>query len=367
MKKNILFVARDNGGCGFYRCKQPASFINRRGLADAVYVLNRPTPEQLLSADLVVMQEMGNVEASNIVDFMIKNKIPYITEFDDFVFHVSPNNLAGIQVWNPGTLYLHRSLEMTKKAFGVTVSTKWMAREFFPYNKLVFVAPNYLDKDLWDIPTTKKADDKIRIGWAGGNAHADDLKMISKVLDKIVKEYKGKVIFETMGMTAQELAGVFPMQATNEVCPSCGYEGELHHHPGENLENYPLILSQMGWDIALAPVINNAFGNAKSDLKIKEYAALGIPVVASPVDPYKEAAKSNAQVLFAETFDEWYNNIKELIENTELRSEMARKNKEWAQENWIQDNVPDIFRIYEYFIDLAERTLGPKENRLKIN
>lgn len=365
MKKKILFVARDSSGCGFFRCKQPSTFLNRLGLLEAEYVLNNPSKEQLLSADLVVMQEMGAMNATNILNFMQQNNIPFITEFDDFIWHVSPHNQAGTLAWNPATLYTHRSIELARKGMGITVSTNWLAREFFPYNERVFVVPNYLNKEVWDQPIVKKADGKIRIGWAGGNAHGDDLKMISKVLEKILSEYKGKVIFETMGMTAQELSGVFPMQSTQGTCIACGYEGELHHHPGETLDNYALIMASHGWDFALAPVIDNAFGNAKSDLKLKEYSALGLPVVASRVDSYEEAGKSNAQVLFATTFDEWYNNIKELIENSELRNEMSKKAKEWAERNWIQDNVQSISEIYLQIIAFSEQALGTKESRLK--
>lgn len=361
----ILFVARDDGGCGFYRCMQPANFLKRAGLADAHYIFKTPSKEELFDADLVIMQEMGHTEATNIANFMDKHKIPYMTEFDDYVFHVSPHNLAGYPAWNPSTLFLHRSLEMTKKAVGMTVSTNFLAREFFPYNNNIFVIPNYLDKDKWDQPTVKKADGKIRIGWCGGNAHADDLKMISKVLDKIVKEYKGKIVFETMGMTRHELAGVFPMTIHNDVCPSCGYEGELHHYPGESIENYPMVLASKGWDIAVAPVIDNAFGNSKSDIKIKEYSAMGLPIVASPVAPYREAAEAGASIVFARTFEEWYKAIKDLIEDESRRQEMSKANKDWSKGNWIQDHIGEIAEAYKQMIFAVEQFLGKKEDRLQ--
>ncbi len=364
-KPNIIFVRRDDGGCGFFRCIQPTIFLNRAGLANAVDVFRSPSHEQLLAADLVIMQDTGTVESSNIINFMMENKIPFMTEYDDFIQHISPRNIYGYPAWNPSTLFIHRSMEATKKAFGVTVSTPQLAREYFPYNSNIYVIPNYLDKDRWDLPIVKRSDGKIRIGWCGGNAHADDLRMVSKVLDKIVKEYNGKVIFETMGMTRQELAGVFPMKVQGEVCSSCGYEGELHHYPGEALDQYPTVLASKGWDIAIAPVINNAFGNCKSDLKIKEYSAMGIPVVASPVVPYKEAARNHAQILFAETFEEWYNCLKELIDNQAKRDEMARANKEWISQYWIQDNIWKTFQVYQQVISKSQRTLGTTEDRLK--
>lgn len=363
----ILFVARDNGGCGFYRCKQPADFLKRSGLADAEYVLTNPTKEQLFAADLVVMQEMGSMNSSNLMRFMQENKIPYIAEFDDFIFHVSPNNVAGHQAWNPSTLYLHRSLQLAKQSVGITVSTKMLAKEFFPYNPYIYVIQNFLDKEKWDQPVSRRSDGKTRIGWCGGNAHADDLHMISKVLNKVVKEYEGKVVFETMGMTRHELSGVFPMDPTSaDSCPSCGFEGTLHHHPGETLDDYPVVLAGKAWDFALAPVIDNAFGNAKSDLKIKEYAAMGLPIIASRVKPYIEAAESGAHIIFADTFEEWYTAIKDLVENVAQRDAIARSNKAWIQNFWIQDNIGSIFEVYKQVIDQVRPILGITEDRLTL-
>lgn len=365
---NILFVARDDGGCGFFRCEQPAKFLGRSGLANALHVLRTPTPEQLMNADLVILQETGSTNSAQLIQFMLKNNIPFITEFDDFIHHISPHNAGGYGSWNPSTLFLNRAVEAMRHGVGMTVSTPQLAREYFPYNQMIYVVPNYLDKEKWDNPVTKRSDDKIRIGWCGGNAHADDLKMIAPVIDKIVKEYKGKVIFETMGMTRQELAGVFPMTPTppEDVCPSCGFEGDLHHFPGEELANYPVVLASKGWDIAVAPVINNAFGNCKSDLKIKEYAAVGIPTVASPVVPYAEAVKDGAKVILADTFDEWYVALKSLIEDAEKRATLSRENKAWVEKYWIQDNIGKTFAAYKQIIDRVVPILGTREHRLKM-
>lgn len=360
---NILFVARDSGGCGYYRCEQPAKFIKRMGLANTEVVLRNPSQDQLLNSDLVILQETGSVEASNIARFCLNNKIPYIAEFDDFIHHVSPHNVFGYPAWNPSTLYIHRAMELSKVAFAMTVSTPQMAREYFPYNPSVYVVPNYLDEERWTNPLVIKNDGKIRIGWMGGNAHADDLKMISRILDKIVKEFKGKVIFETMGMTKQELTGVFLSKDFSGSCPSCGYEGELHHFPGESQDTYPLVVASKGWDIALAPVVNNAFGNCKSDLKIKEYSAVGLPIIASPIVPYKEAAQNGAGIVFANSFEEWYNGIKDLVKNKAKREAMAKQNKEWIKKYWIQNNAQNIFEVYKQVLEKAD-TVFKKPNLL---
>ncbi len=364
----ILFIARDDGGCGLFRCVQPANFMTRAGLAEARAILpnmiGEPTPAQLFEADLVIMQEMGSLKAEEIYHFCLEHNIPFLAEFDDFVQHVSPTNLGGWGAWNPGTLYVHRAMRMAQSSFGITVSTPWLAREYYPYHPFVYVIPNYLDKDRWDNPITKRNDGKIRIGWMGGNAHRDDLTMISGIIQKLIEEGKGKVVFETIGMTENELHGVFPGRSMPEACPSCGYEGERHHFPGESFNDYPAVLASKGWDMAVAPVIENAFGSAKSDLKVKEYAAAGIPIVASPIAPYRDAAKNNAQIRFADTFEEWYDNLKSLIRNPKKRDEISRQNKEWVSKYWIQDNIGKIFEVYSQILERAELTLGKKKNKV---
>lgn len=360
-KPKILFVARDDGGCGFFRCTQPANFLNRAGLADAKTVLLDPTPKELLEADLVVMQFAGSPEASQIANFLRKNNVPYVTEFDDFIQHVSPNNKGGYSAWNPSTLFVHRSMEMARLGFGMTVSTNWLAREYFPYNKNIYVIPNYLDKEKWMNPVIKKEDGKVRIGWAGGNAHADDLLMVSEALKKVIKNSKNNVKFETFGMTESELNGVFPnLENPKGHCISCGHEGDLEHHPGELIENYPLILSTMGWDFAIAPVIDNSFGNSKSDIKIKEYAAVGLPIIASPVRPYLDAAKDGAYIFFAETHNDWVRYMEKLSKDKKLRDQITKHNKEWVEKYWIQDRIHDNFEIYSHIVKQAKIQLGDK-------
>jgi len=362
--KKILFVSRDQGGCGFYRCQQPAAFLKRAGLFDAETVFQSPSREQLMSADLVVMQEMGSARASGIARFMVERRIPFLAEFDDFIHHVSPRNLGGWPGWNPSTLMVHRSMEMARAAFGIQVSTNQLAREYFPYNPTVYILPNWLDRDLWDVPVGRKGDGKVRIGWAGGNAHGDDLKMVSKVIEKVIRDSDGKAVFETMGMTANELHAHFPMQPTPPgSCEKCGHEGPLHHHAGESLREYPGGLAAKGWDIAIAPVIGNSFGAAKSDLKVKEYSALGLPVVASRVQPYVEAQAAGAPVALADSFEEWYDAVMGLVRDRGLREDVGRKGRQWAQGNWIQDRVFGISSVYNDVIAQAERSLGKREDR----
>lgn len=349
--KTVLYVLRDEGGCGLYRCAQPATFLRLRGLMNTIVDFKNATREHILQADIIVLQESGSAISVDIQNFAMENKKPVVIETDDFLHKVSPHNVSGYGAWNPGTLYLHRFVNQSIKANAITVSTPQLARELFPYNDNVYVLPNFLNERKWDLQQTKKNDGIIRIGWAGGNAHKDDLMMISKVLEKIIKEYNGKVKFETMGMVKGELQNIFKnLNEFNDICPKCDYQGESVTWMGESLDNYPIVLASHGWDIALAPVINESFGNCKSDLKLKEYSAIGYPIVASDVVPYREAFDNGCDVLLARTFEEWYNYIKELIDNPERRDKMRKHNKGWIAGKWIGDNIQSYADVYHQII-----------------
>lgn len=357
----VLFVARDEGGCGYYRCYQPAVALRRLGLANTMVDMRETTPEHIQKADIVVFQAIGVLSSIEAMDFALKENKAVVVEIDDFLHVVSPHNPA-YSSWNPNNLILGRAVEQIKRADGLTVSTPQLAREFAPYQDNIFVLPNFLGKHLWDdLPVQKKTDGVIRLGWAGGNAHFDDLKLIAPVIEKIVKEYGGKVKFETMGMTKQELKGAFSMEEFFEICPKCGYQGEVHHLPGEKIEDYPQILASYGWDIALAPIVETAFNMAKSDLKLKEYAAVGFPMVASAVTPYREARANGCHVRLASNFKEWYNYIKELIEHPETRDKIAKDNKEWVKQYWIDDNAKHYLDTFQQILTIKQNSHGANQ------
>lgn len=353
----VLFVVRDDGGCGFYRCYQPAVALRRHGLFNTITDLHETTPEHIDQADIVVFQDIGSPSSLEAFAYAVSKNKAIVVESDDLLMNVSPNN-PGFQAWSPATLYLHRATEQMHKADALTVTTEALAREYFPYNKNIYILPNYLDQNLWDNPLVRKSDGVIRIGWCGGNSHLDDLKHISKVIEKIVKEFDGKVKFETMGMLKQELPDVFHMHEMAEPCPKCQYQGQYQPQPGEPLQDYPKVLATKAWDIALAPIVDTAFNRAKSDLKIKEYGACGFAVVASAVEPYIQAKKAGADIVLASTFEEWYNAIKWLIENQVERVEMAQRNKEWAEKQYIDDHIEKYAEVYKQIIIKKQNSHG---------
>ena len=293
--KTVLFVIRDKGGCGYYRCLQPAMYLRRYNLMNTITDFKKATKEHIDQADIVVFQEIGSTSSLEAFRYAKKTGKAVVVEVDDLLNMVSPNNKAGYGAWNPSTLYLERAVHKMRGAHAMTVSTPQLARDYGPYNKNIYVLPNYLSEQQWDQRSIKKSDGLIRIGWVGGNSHLDDLKMMVPVIKKLISEYGNKIRFELMGMLEKELDGAFSeLDKFDHECPKCEYKGQIKFHPGQPLEQYTTVLATHGWDIGIAPIVNTAFNCAKSDLKLKEYAAMGFATVASKVTPYIEAEQNGS-------------------------------------------------------------------------
>jgi glycosyltransferase involved in cell wall biosynthesis len=99
---------------------------------------------------------------------------------------------------------------------------------------------------------------------------------------------------------------------------------------GERVRRFPLtdwrewfeLMSQI--DIAISPLErDNIFCRAKSEIKFVEAGALGIPLVASDTDPFRDAIGHGADGFLALNDKEWIDAFTRLIEQPALRKKMG--------------------------------------------
>lgn len=239
-------------------------------------------------------------------------KKPLLVDVDDYVQFTRPHN-PGYQSFHPGNAFNHLNLTLLGITDGVTCSTKFLKKEYSKNNKKITVCPNSLDlkwRSSFDNvkPTIAKKKDEIRIGWAGSAAHYENLKMIVRPLREIMLKYPN-VTFHYTGL----FGDLFEWPDLKRRIKKVKFA---------SLKNWPKKLKQMGLDIALAPLADNNFNRAKSNLRILEYWAAKYPVIASPVEPYK-FIKKNIDGILAKEESDWYNKIEELILNEQKRKNLV--------------------------------------------
>jgi len=80
------------------------------------------------------------------------------------------------------------------------------------------------------------------------------------------------------------------------------------------------------------------FARAKSAVKALEYAALGIPVIASDVGPYREFVLDGVTGYLVRRDHEWERRLRDLANDDAMRIEMGAKAREHARDWTIQAN-----------------------------
>ncbi len=124
------------------------------------------------------------------------------------------------------------------------------------------------------------------------------------------------------------------------------------HLPGIAYGDLPLELSQ--FDIGLAPIADTAVNQARSDVKLKEYAASGVPWLASPIGPYAGFGEQHGGRLVED--GDWFRAIDDLMNDPEMRRLLTQRGQRWAASQTIEGHVEAWEQTFE---DAVEQARSP--------
>ena len=262
-------------------------------------------------ADVVVMQ-LAHFPDSLMTFAGIKEMFPgtpVVAEVDDNYISTASYNPA-FQAYEPGRPLRDIANKQFQIADALIVSTPYLKDVYAELNDNIHVVPNCIDLKRWDVKARNKPG--IRIGWAGGASHYEDLKLLEPIIHATLKKHKGvKFVF---------LHGI-PEFLKNIPDVECVYRFE-------RIDKYPRYLAANDFDIGLAPLIDNAFNRGKSNLRWLEYSALGIPTVASNVGHFKETINHGVDGFLADSKEDFQNYLDHLITNRKERIAVGLRAKE---------------------------------------
>lgn len=248
------------------------------------------------------------------------------------------------------------SRELMHMADGITVSTPELKAEIYNmFPKLqekIHVIPNALDFSQYKI--RKGGNKKLRIGFQGSNIHVQDLLIVIDAIAELQKEYGFE--FYIFGIDNK------PFKDLNKFC--LNYKDkkwkwiedfpelykkleqmEYTHIPTVAYEKYRDKLSDVNFDIGIAPLTDNRFNRSKSCLKFYEYAAVGTVTLASKVLPY--TYEMDDVDLVKNRHDKWVSKLRKLITDEKYRAERAKAQRSWVLEN---RDIKDVVKKWEQTI-----------------
>lgn len=99
------------------------------------------------------------------------------------------------------------------------------------------------------------------------------------------------------------------------------------------------------FDFAIAPLADTAVNQARSDIKVKEYAAAGVAWLASPIGPYAELGEQEGGRLVPD--GDWAAAIESLMNDADTRRVLAQRGMRWAAGETIETQVDVWERTFE--------------------
>lgn len=313
----VLAFPADEGGCGAYRVRWPAAALAAQG-HDVTLQAGLPgrwvdrrdgTPELVgmdpVDADVVVLQRPLGRDLARAIPHLQAQGIAVVVEIDDDFSSIPPQNVS----WktchprnNPHRNWDHLAAAC-RAADLVTVTTPALARRYGNHGR-VAVIPNFVPE--WYLQVRQPKPAPPTIGWTGSVAtHPGDLEVTHGAVARVVAETGCRFAVVGTGVGVGERLGL------DADPPGTGW-CELEAYP------YPMA----AFDVGIVPLADTAFNAAKSCLKLMEFAALGVPAVASPTADNLRL-HAHGVGLIARRPRDWVRGLHTLLGDEDLRAEMA--------------------------------------------
>ena len=152
--------------------------------------------------------------------------------------------------------------------------------------------------------------ERLTLGYMGSASHNHDLELVAPAINRILKAYP-QVDVTLFGSISKQPAAK-QIKARLQIQP--GVFGDY--------SAFRKRLSELRFDIGLAPLRDIPFNRVKTATKWVEYAEAGIPVLASDVEPYRPMAEAGA--LLAVRPEQWEAGLREMIESPGLRQNLVQ-------------------------------------------
>lgn len=389
-KINVLAIPSDGSGVGKFRSVDPHAKL--QNLFPDEFHVDIETQPNLNDINFWKKYQIVHFHRSIGQDYDYSVKfiqqlksmgIVVIADIDDYWLPTKEHPIQQLILQNK----IHKKIVANLKvADYVTTTTELFANEIRKLNKNVIVLPNAVDPNDPQFREPTLESEKIRVGWLGGSSHLHDLKLLdgmvsklSPIQDKLQYYVCG---FDTRG-TITEINQKTGQKTQRPIKPeetvwvkyekiftndykiiTPRYKDYLdtfveNDYLGVEKENYVRVWTRpvnsyaknySKFDISLAPIKNHIFNRMKSQLKVIEAGFYKKALIASNVGPYTIDLKhaldkgnftdGNALLVNENNnHSDWTKNIKKLVENPNMITDLGERLYETVKDKYNLNNV----------------------------
>jgi glycosyltransferase involved in cell wall biosynthesis len=330
----IAAVIYENMLGSIYRSLVPLQELAHRGHMVHLEESTDPAnPQLLFDADVVQFCRVCHYPVQHLARRLRRAGVATVWDNDDDITTIPKDHATMTRLRGRRGQRIHLDMVgMMRCVDVVTTPSERLAERYRAASRAdVRVLPNYL-------PPTFERPERVmphagitRVGWTATPEHRDDYERLH-LRDAFQRLLERNLELEIV---------VF------------GLDLELNsrryfHLPFDAYGDLPNTLSRI--DIGIAPIANNDLNAIRSDVKLKEYAAMGLPWLASPIGPYAGLGEAQGGRLVAD--DRWYEEIDALVQDADERSRLGYRARQWAAGERIEDHAEQWEQLYA---DAAER------------
>jgi glycosyltransferase involved in cell wall biosynthesis len=324
-------------GSGYYRYYVPFTEMGNNSnhmVGLSTQAQGNPGPDDVAGVDVLSMQRPASKGGARILE-QLAGHVKLVYETDDDMLQADPSGLPH--------LYDEKMKESIRRCMRladmVTVSTDYLAEQVAPYNDNVKVLPNFITADLITEAETWRsrlpADRPLMVGWQGGTTHLIDMVTVADPLREVLAAHPD-VHVHFAGYDYSPLIGRasgLPAAIDPARCHWSNWQPVVWEH----------YKATCHFDIALAPLADVPFNRSKSHLKALEAAAMGQPIIAADLLPYRDFVVDGVTGYLVRSREEWKARLTELVNDPAARAEMGAKARDVARAWTIQDG----WRLFE--------------------
>lgn len=343
----VLNYYADYGGCGFWRMIWPEFLLNfyqkaicsgmTQMILDIRFYQNIKAvrfQRQATEHQLMFIRELNKIKK----DFDLR----LLYEVDDIVFKEDiPDYNRCKDAFNDDKI-VKNILNIIGMMDEMTVTCQFM-KDYYIHktgNKNITVIPNYAPKFWLDrfydeetiFKNFEKNKKRPRILYSGSGTHIDVLNRTGMkddfhhVVDEIIKARKKfKFVWK----------GCYPLAVKPFID-----NGEMEYIDWSSLPNYPQDIVHTNSNLTFAPLVDNIFNRSKSNIKMIEAGALGLPGAYQDLCTYE---MSNNKF---KNGSDLINILEHLTSDSDIYMKESKKARKYAETMWLEDHIDLYHGLY---------------------
>lgn len=226
-------------------------------------------------------------------------KVKFIYDFDDAIWlpNYSEQNAKFQKLKN-----YKKVNKIMRWAEEITAGNSYLANYAKQFNGNVSILPTTIDTEHHHNLKTNQNVDKLIIGWTGSHTTAQYLSFMVPILKRLEKDFS------------------FEFRIISNENPKLGLES--FRFVKWNKETEIKDLAQI--NIGIMPLKDDKWAKGKCGFKALQYMALEIPSVVSAVGVNTDIINDTENGFLANTEEDWYEKLKMLLENKDLRKAIGK-------------------------------------------